>query len=191
MLALFFEMHPKPGHMDHYFRHVAMLKPELEKHDGLMWLDRFTSLTQDSKILSHQLWEDEAAIIRWRENHRHMGSQNAGREKHFADYRIRIIEVAYHAQAGEGAYSFPFDEASSAEWVVAGHAKGKALAGGDEQFNSVNHEDAFVTLASVADEGEAMSLAGQWDDDEAVSWIIAGKLIRDYGMHDRAQAPHP
>jgi hypothetical protein len=27
MLALFFEMHPKPGHMDHYFRHVAMLKP--------------------------------------------------------------------------------------------------------------------------------------------------------------------
>jgi hypothetical protein len=125
-----------------------------------MWLDRFTSLTQDSKILSHQLWEDEAAIIRWRENHRHMGSQNAGREKHFADYRIRIIEVAYHAKAGEGAYSFPFDEVSSAEWVVAGHAKGKALAGGDEQFNSVNHEDAFVTLASVADEERPCRLPG-------------------------------
>jgi heme-degrading monooxygenase HmoA len=191
MLALFFEMLPKPGHMDHYFRHVAMLKPVLEQHDGLKWLDRFTSLTQDSKILSHQLWQDETSIIRWRENRQHKGSQNAGREKHFIDYRIRIIQVAHHAKAGQRASSFAFDEASPAGWVVAGHATSRALPGGDEQFNSVNFNDAFVTLAGVADQDAAMSLAARWGDDEAMSWVIAGKLIRDYGMHERAQAPHP
>jgi hypothetical protein len=48
-----------------------------------------------------------------------------------------------------------------------------------------------VTLAGVADQDAAMSLAARWGDDEAMSWVIAGKLIRDYGMHERAQAPHP
>ena len=189
MLALFFEMQPKEGHMDHYFRHVAMLKPELAKHTGLNWLDRFKSTSQDGKILSHQLWQDEAAIIRWRENQHHLGSQNAGRHKHFADYRIRIIEVVRHDIEGKaGDLTGPVD---GSQWVVAGHGQGAALDKGDEQFHSVNRDDGYVTLAAAGSAEDAFGMLDHWLDNKAHAWAVAGRIIRDYGMFDRAHAPHP
>ena len=188
MLALFFEMMPKQGHMDHYFRHVAMLKPVLAEHTGLNWLDRFKSMSQDGKILSHQLWQDEASIIRWRENQHHLGSQNAGRNKHFADYRIRIIEIARHDIGGiAGAAG---DVAATGSWVVAGHGQGAALDHGDEQFRSVNRDDGFVTLAAVDSAEAAMQRLDDWLQSNHHAWAIAGRTIRDYGMFDRAHAPH-
>jgi hypothetical protein len=40
-IGLFFEVAPNPGHSNHYFSYVEKLKPELEKHDGLIWLNRY------------------------------------------------------------------------------------------------------------------------------------------------------
>lgn len=189
MLALFFEMMPKVGHMDHYFRHVAMLKPVLAEHTGLNWLDRFMSTSQDGKILSHQLWEDEASIIRWRENQHHLGSQNAGRNKHFSDYRIRIIEIARHDK--DAAAGDVCEVAATGSWVVAGHGQGAALEGGDEQFRSVNRDNGYVTLAAAGSAEEAMHRLDGWLENKNHAWAIAGRIIRDYGMFDRAHAPHP
>ena len=191
MLALFFEVTPRPGHLDHYFRHVGMLKPVLEKHTGLIWIDRFNSLSREGVLLSHQLWEDEAAIIRWREDQHHKGSQTAGREKHFADYRIRIIEVAQRLAAGAQVESFSLTGAATGEWVVAAHGKGGAVNGAGEQFRSVNFENRYMTLASARGEADAAGLLESMSNSPDLAWAISGRLIRDYGMHERAQAPHP
>jgi len=191
MLALFFEVTPRPGHLDHYFRHVGMLKPVLEKHTGLIWLDRFNSLSREGVLLSHQLWEDEAAIIRWREDQHHKGSQTAGREKHFADYRIRIIEVARRIAAGAPVEVRQLSSPATGGWMVAAHGKGGAVEGSGEPFQSVNFEDRFVTLAGAASESEAAAALEAWSGHPQLAWAISGRIIRDYGMFDRAAAPHP
>lgn len=191
MLALFFEVKPMPGHLDHYFRHVGMLKPVLEKHTGLIWIDRFNSLSREDVLLSHQLWEDEAAIIRWREDQHHLGSQKAGREKHFADYRIRIIEVAQRIAAGAPVETYGLTGSAKGSWVVAGHGKGGPVKDAGEQFKSVNFDDRFVTVAEAGSEAEAEGLLQSWSADPQLAWAISGRIIRDYGMFERAQAPHP
>ena len=191
MLALFFEVKPKPGHLDHYFRHVGMLKPVLEKHTGLIWIDRFNSLLREGVLLSHQLWEDEAAIIRWREDQHHKGSQTAGREKHFADYRIRIIEVAQRIAAGVPVEDYHLTASATGGWMVASHGKGGAVEGAGERFKSVNFDDRFVTIAQAGSEADAAAQLKSWSAHPQLAWAISGRIIRDYGMFERAQAPHP
>ena len=78
MLALFFEVTPKPGENSRYLEIAASLKPELEASGGVEFLDRFRSLTRPRVMLSHQLWQDEASLARWRANGRHHGAQTFG-----------------------------------------------------------------------------------------------------------------
>ena len=61
-IGLFFEVAPNPGHLNHYFSFVEKLKPELEKHDGLIWLNRYEAKFDDYSLLSHQLWDSEKSI---------------------------------------------------------------------------------------------------------------------------------
>lgn len=120
-----------------------------------------------------------------------MGSQTAGREKHFADYRIRIIEVARRMAAGSHVEGFDLSGAAKGRWVVAGHGKGGAVAGGDERFRSVNFDDRFVTLTDAGTEQEAEAIIEGWSAQDELAWAICGPVLRDYGMFERAQAPHP
>src|SRR5262249_48871291 len=90
MIGLFFEVIPLDGHAQNYFELAAFLRPELEKSGGVLFIDRYTSVQRPEVVLSHQLWEDEEALIRWRQHTQHRAIQQAGREKHFRDYRIRI-----------------------------------------------------------------------------------------------------
>ena len=92
MHALFFEVRPLAGHLPHYFEHVARLKPVLARHTGLAFLDRYSSLADADLLLSHQLWNSEDDIVKWRNDPVHRTSQTAGRHVHFADYRIRVGE---------------------------------------------------------------------------------------------------
>ena len=43
-----------------------MLRPQLEKIDGFISIERFESLTERGKILSLSFFRDEAAIAAWR-----------------------------------------------------------------------------------------------------------------------------
>ena len=93
-IGLFFEVVPNPGHLNHYFSYVEKLKPELEKHDGLIWLNRYRAQLDDYSLLSHQLWDSEKSLENWRQNKQHRLAQKAGIKKHFKDYRIRIGQKA-------------------------------------------------------------------------------------------------
>ena len=94
MFAVIFEVQPKAGRAQDYLDLAAALRPELEKIDGFISVERFQSVTTDGKILSLSFWRDAAAVQRWREHDRHRRAQARGREEIFADYRISVVEVA-------------------------------------------------------------------------------------------------
>ena len=93
MYALIFEVEPAPGRQQDYLDIAAALRPELEKIDGFVSIERFSSLTSPGKILSLSFWRDEAAIIRWRQHEEHHRAQWQGRGGIFADYRLRVASV--------------------------------------------------------------------------------------------------
>jgi heme-degrading monooxygenase HmoA len=94
MFAVIFEVQPKPGRAQDYLDIAARLRPTLETIDGFLSIERFQSLTVEGKYLSLSFWRDEASVRRWREHTEHHAAQAKGREEVFADYRIRVAEVA-------------------------------------------------------------------------------------------------
>jgi heme-degrading monooxygenase HmoA len=94
MYVVIFEVQPKPGRRQEYLDIAAALRPELEKIDGFISVERFASLTNEGKLLSLSFWRDEASVVRWREHARHHRAQAKGRAEIFADYRIRVAAVA-------------------------------------------------------------------------------------------------
>jgi heme-degrading monooxygenase HmoA len=93
MVAVIFEVIPAPGRAQDYLDLAASLKPELEKMDGFVSIERFASLTNEGKILSLSIWRDEEAVKRWRNLEGHRAAQAKGRGGIFADYRLRVASV--------------------------------------------------------------------------------------------------
>lgn len=93
MIAVFFEVQPKPGHAQSYLDIAASLRPELERIDGFISVERFQSLTHEGKYLSVSFFRDEEALTQWRQLQPHKAAQKTGRETLFEDYRIRVASV--------------------------------------------------------------------------------------------------
>lgn len=93
MIAVIFEVWPKPEHRQNYFDIAAELKPILQEIDGFISVERFESLSERGKILSVSFWRDEAAVEAWRNTVEHRRSQAKGRSTIFSDYRLRIASV--------------------------------------------------------------------------------------------------
>ena len=93
MIAVIFEVWPAEGHLDDYLDIAHGLRPELEKIDGFISIERFSSMYEDGKLLSLSFWRDETAVKAWREQADHRAAQAKGRNELFADYRLRIADV--------------------------------------------------------------------------------------------------
>ena len=93
MIAVIFEVWPAEGRRQEYLDLAAALKPELEKIDGFISVERFQSLTRPGKLVSLSYWRDEESVRRWRNLEPHRRTQAAGRESIFSDYRLRVAQV--------------------------------------------------------------------------------------------------
>lgn len=93
MIAVIFEFTPADGRTQDYFDLVAQLKPELEKAEGFISIERFESLTTKGKFLSLQFWRDEESVRKWRNVQLHRRAQAKGRAGIFEDYRLRVATV--------------------------------------------------------------------------------------------------
>jgi heme-degrading monooxygenase HmoA len=62
MIAVIFEVWPADGRRQTYLDIAAELKPELERIDGFLSIERFQSLVDETKLLSLSFWRDEAAV---------------------------------------------------------------------------------------------------------------------------------
>ena len=93
MIAIIFEVTPVAEHRDAYLDIAAKLKPELEKIDGFISVERFQSITNPGKMLSLSFFRDEDAVKQWRNLDSHRRAQAAGRGGVFADYHLRVAQV--------------------------------------------------------------------------------------------------
>lgn len=195
MQALLFEVEPRAGHEDHYFSHTAALRPLLAEHEGLLFLDRFKSLSRPGIILSHSHWRDEAALAKWRTDAKHQRSQTAGRNQHFKDYRIRISHVLMNHARGtgivewthDGGYRDPGTQPPRLLTIIA--AEGAAFPDAGEVFRSVNFEDAYLSVGTVETEEAGTSRITRASQADNVTNAMLASVSRDYGMFDRAEAP--
>ncbi len=93
MIAVIFEVWPKPERKQEYLDLAAELRPILETIDGFLSIERFESLTEKGKILSLSFFRDEDALAAWRNVPQHRRSQAKGRANIFENYRLRIAGV--------------------------------------------------------------------------------------------------
>lgn len=195
MQALLFEMTPREGHEDHYFQHAAALRPILMQQDGLIFIERFKSLTRPKVILSHSLWSDEASITQWRTDRQHHKSQTAGRFKHFEDYRIRISHVLQHIEVGGAQRNWTKDGAYNGaattpdRFLTITRTKTPPIMGEGEVFESITEANSYLIVDSVLSEADGQSKIENARGDDAVLSALFSRVSRDYGMFERAEAP--
>ena len=96
MIAVIFEVWPKPDKKQNYLDIAAALRPILEHIDGFISIERFESLTEPGKILSLSFFRDEAAVAAWRKTQDHRRAQAAGRTT-----SLPITGFASHAEAAQ------------------------------------------------------------------------------------------
>ncbi|TQV77733.1 antibiotic biosynthesis monooxygenase family protein [Denitrobaculum tricleocarpae] len=94
MHVVIFELEPKAGCHDDYLEIAADLRKELDKIDGFISVERFSSLTTEGKLVSISFWRDAEAVAAWRQEQHHRKAQHSGRSELFADYRLTVAEVA-------------------------------------------------------------------------------------------------
>ena len=68
MIAVIFEVWPKPEQRQLYFDLTAELKPILQEIDGFISVERFESITEKGKFVSLSFFRDEAAVAAWRKD---------------------------------------------------------------------------------------------------------------------------
>jgi heme-degrading monooxygenase HmoA len=197
MIALFFEVTPKPGEESRYLEIAAGLRSALEASGGVLFLDRYKSLSRPRTLLSHQIWLDEAALVRWRTEGQHHGAQAEGRRRVFDDYRIRVGPVI--AEGGEGggvvpqtegiAYNDPLHTPERFLIVVRSHTRPIPATAGGEVFESVYRAGEFAWIGGVADRSEGYEALRAAAADAAVSAAQLCLVSRDYGLADRREAP--
>jgi heme-degrading monooxygenase HmoA len=93
VIAVIFELEPRPGAASRYFELAAALKPELESIDGFISVERFESVARPGRFVSLSFWRDEAAVQRWRGREMHRLAQPEGRSEVLAGYRLRVATV--------------------------------------------------------------------------------------------------
>ena len=102
MIVVIFEVQPSEAGRQCYFDLAGELRPQLEKQDGFISIERFESLATPDKFVSISFWRDEAAVAAWRGHPGHAAAQDLGRRELFADYRITVAQ-SLRAYGPEGA----------------------------------------------------------------------------------------
>ncbi|HET6519261.1 MAG TPA: antibiotic biosynthesis monooxygenase [Geminicoccaceae bacterium] len=191
MHAVIFEVLPEPARTHEYLDLAAALRPELERIDGFLSVERFASERTAGKLLSFSLWRDEAALVRWRRHAEHRVVQGRGRAGIFRDYRIRVVEVL-----GDGAD----DSRASVAVLEIGPAAADPAVSAAEEGDGPLAREAF---GSIYTPGRRLVLTSWADRRGARAWLARAAAAaggcrpylmaveRDYGMFDRAGAPEP
>ena len=209
MFAVIFEVRPKKARWDDYLALAQQLRPKLEAIDGFVANERFKSLRADGKLLSLSIWRDEKAVIRWRTLARHHQAQARGRAAIFADYHLRVGEITADSDLPSGQYP-PQQRLDETEIGVAKLVTITELGGGPapppdiakaagmpqrgsggvvdhETFSGINDPEKVVLLVSWTD----ATAARGWHGPESYPGFRhrAVRIIRDYAIHDRREAP--
>jgi heme-degrading monooxygenase HmoA len=210
MFAVIFEVQPRQERFDDYLALAKVLRPRLDAIDGFVDIDRLASARTAGRLLSLSIWRDEKAVIRWRTHGEHHAAQEKGRFEIFADYRLRVGEIfADTAPQKDALVQQRFDATETGDAKVvtltdltmpegaAPDALAAQLGLRPGMDGLIDHE----AFASIYVPGKLVLLAAWRDADAAAAWSPAApgearslrhrhvRVIRDYGMFDRREAP--
>jgi heme-degrading monooxygenase HmoA len=188
MFAVLFEVHPQPAKFDSYLGLAKLLRPELESVPGFVENIRYRSLMRPGWILSLSTWRDEQALVHWRNHAQHHEAQERGRTEIFSDYHLRVGELTDETQHGSAAIVTLIDGQRPPEFIKSAKpeelAKGLGLPSHSEESEEWDVFEAVLTpgdiILMVSSEG-VVSVAGVR--------LRRVRVIRDYGMYDRREAP--
>lgn len=197
MIGLFFEVTPRSSHEQAYFDIAAGLKPELDKNPGLLFIDRFKSLSRPRIVLSHSHWRDEASLAGWRTQAKHHAAQIAGRQQHFEDYRLRIAQLvcewlpqAGHPRRLENGNSYNDPALQEERFMIVSTANTPVGTGADSDvLQSVTREREYIALAPAPSLAEGLKAVEHLSSAGAMTSVRLYLVSRDYGMYDRKEAP--
>ena len=214
MFSVIFEVHPRPERWDDYLGNAGMLRPELERVDGFVDNIRYRSLTREGWILSLSGWRDEKAVVRWRTMMGHHLSRRRGGARSCSTTTCASARSLRDTRVPEGhaLREQRLDETEVGEGTTVALIDARRPADWPETFTATD-ASAYLGL-----DREAEGLVG-WDVLDAVltpgdlilltSWRTAAdaeaferrvslpegarlrrvRVVRDYGMFDRREAP--
>jgi heme-degrading monooxygenase HmoA len=214
MFSVIFEVHPKPDQWDTYLDNAKMLQPELEQVNGFIDNIRYKSLTREGWILSLSGWRDEKSVVRWRTKMRHHMVQEKGRSEILLDYHLRVGQITQDTRIAEG-YALVeqrLDETEVGEGTTVTLIDAKRSL---QEIEASNPDDCARYLGlkpgavgmigwdvfdSVLNPGELILLQSWRGKENAATFESAVRLpedgrlrrvrvVRDYGMFDRREAP--
>jgi heme-degrading monooxygenase HmoA len=215
MFAVIFLAQPRQERWDDYLKLAKYLKPKLEAIDGFIDNERYESTQTKGRLLSLSTWRDEKAVVRWRTQGEHHGVQEKGRFEVFEDYHLRVGEITVDTDppAGLTIEEMRFDATVVGSAKVATIAevtplKGTPIAKPSEMLPTLLglgvHLDGCIDIEvfeSIYDPGKLLLLALWRDAQAARRWSPSFpadaekmryrhvRIIRDYGMRDRREAP--
>lgn len=214
MFSVLFEVHPRPEKSDTYLGYAKMLKPELEKIEGFVDNVRYRSLTREGWILSLSNWRDEKSLVRWRTLGVHHGIQEKGRNEVFLDYHLRVGQVTQdtrlpsgyslneqrldETETGEATTVTLISAKQSTEWVkqkspedvakwLGFNLEAAGVAAWDV-FDAVLTPGDIILLIAWRDKSAAEAFGSSLAPREETR-LRRVRIIRDYGMFDRREAP--
>jgi heme-degrading monooxygenase HmoA len=216
MFSVIFEGRPKPEQWDTYLADAEMLRPELDEVDGFIDTVHYKSLTREGWILSLSGWRDEKSLVRWRTRMRLHEVQEKGRNQILADYHLRVGQVTQDTEIPKGCQlreqRLDETEVGDSKAITLITAKRPqqwaATTNPDDcaEFLGLNpyaegmlSYDVFEAVHSPGD----LILLCAWRDSAAAEAFETSspgpippggrlrrvRIIRDYGMFDRREAP--
>jgi heme-degrading monooxygenase HmoA len=215
MFAVIFEVRPKPERFNDYLEFAKFLKPKIEAIEGFIDNDRFESKRRKGRVLSLSTWADEKAVVRWRSQAEHHGVQEKGRFEVFEDYHLRVGEITADTAPPKGLavkeQRFDATETGKAKVVTVTEVepRDKSALGANadhlgaqlglragteglidqEVFGSIYHPGKLLLLAGWRDAEAAKAWTPTKPDAAASLRHRRVRVIRDYGMFDRREAP--
>ena len=216
MFAVIFEVQPKADRWDDYLGLARQLRPELEQITGFIDNERYKSQRTEGRLLSLSTWAGEKSVIRWRTHAMHHGVQEKGRFEVFEDYHLRVGEIIADTAIppGQSLQQLRFDatEVGAAKVVSISEidpgpgAQPSDVATLRERLRlpQIGHDGVhdMELFGSIYTAGKQLLLTSWRDTAAADAWSPPVALpdtgairhrrvrvIRDYGMMDRREAP--
>lgn len=138
-------------------------------------------------------------MIAWRVDPKHHTVQEAGREKVFDDYRIRISQVIHEERPGESAWRperlSPYNDPKRRPptFVVASESRNRELSVETpwkrDVFESVYRPGVFAHLVDVPSSDAGITFGRKLFADSTAEYFRVFEVMRDYGMFNRGEAP--
>lgn len=213
MFTVLFEVHPSVEKKSLYLDIGKTLRPELLQVDGFIDNIRYSSLTQPGWILSLSTWRDEKSLVRWRTQGLHHTAQEKGRKEVFLNYRLKICEITADTHKPDG---YKIQE-QRLDATRAGDAEAVVLVSMDKtvlqdtsqeeilrhlclELNKVEGLVSWSAFNAVLDPGDIIAYLSFTTANAACDFLKAhgeqehiryrgGRVIRDYGMYNRQEAP--